>query len=435
MDIVNSLTERWNVLGYAPTVAEIAEKLGGRIWLTGGWVRSALLGHSNYVGDIDCLISGEIDSARRKLASLGTLKWHDLQSGGLRIELPDGNNLDLSSTFDRNGDGDVAKRLSAYDASINAVAISLRDGSYVEAPGAMDDAFHRRFRVMATEISPEDHIDLLGNIASLLGYYRLTPREDPRTSSVVEEVRCERMRLQRGSPESNLGDAGRLIKPFLPKGKRAWIVRGFVRCALLGELSLYDDIDVVVEGGAQELLDHLAETGVRYSRTIYGMPKIRTNTGLTLDIWCLNELSMAQALRSFEFRCDSLAWSVSGQFLEDPLHAREDVDARRLIGGNLISGPWPGSPAYLSCKAAYLCLRHDFSAGDSACMALLKAPVEGTGYLLKNVDRLARELSASVEPERLRDRADRVRQAIGVSPAVDRIFDFISTAGQTGGTA
>jgi len=419
--VYESLLKRYAELAYLEELRKLETIAHGDLWLVGGWVRCAFLGHVNYVGDIDCISSCTPEELSVLTASHVPRAVRNF-SGGLRFPLPDLNHIDLSSTYTLSGDSSIARSLEGFNASVNAVAIRLRDGKVVAANGALEDLNSRHFRVLGQEFHEKGIVAVLSDIEALSKFYGLIPNNDSRTQAIVLRIARERTRLSQLGSEDALVSAVDAIRNLVPPRASAWLVRGFVRNALLRELSFWDDKDVVVDCEGQELIAHLSSNAFEYALNFHGNPKVCLGSGHMVDIWPIADTGLSDELERYEFNVDAVAWDVNKRCVVDPLNASRDLKLRRLRLCCPIDGSSQRSVAYAAVKAAYLCLRHKFLPQDDRTIELLRLEFPIDGLLRKNAHRLARELWCSNVPD-ICSRISWLRDFVGASPSVGLLLE------------
>lgn len=409
------LCERYAELGYLPVLQKLAAEWELDLWVTGGWIRGALLGHPGYAGDVDCLTSKTLRDIE-SLAKRRQLSWHTSFSGTVRIMLPDGNHIDVKPIRTANGHAAVGVALKSFNTSVNAIAVRIRDGKAIASDHSLSDLKAGRFRILGQDVTGYEQRNYWRDIEGLMRYYGLRPNGDALTATVVQQMEDVRAKVSATNTESAFAAAKHLVCPLIPANCRAWIVRGYVRAAILGELCFWDDIDVVVQCRQERLVAHLLATNHKFVLNFYGSPKVRLSSGQTVDVWGL-EHSLVRELARYEFNVDSLAWDLSNNTLLDPLGVSENILKRRLIASGLSRMSCAGANPYGALKAAYLCLRHNLEPVGLA-LELLGMPFVASGFLRQHAHRLARELWCSHTSD-MSLRVARLRRMVTASSALD----------------
>src|SRR5882672_5078818 len=98
-DVYRDLLARLGAQGYLQGIRRLSDSLGADLWLTGGWVRSAYLRQSSYVGDVDCLVEQRPEEIEERLRYTDIKAFRNIEAG-TRVFFPDGNHCDLLSTFE-----------------------------------------------------------------------------------------------------------------------------------------------------------------------------------------------------------------------------------------------------------------------------------------------------------------------------------------------
>jgi len=272
-------------VGYLDEVLQLSHMLNSDVWIVGGWVRSSAL-NIQYVGDIDLVTTLPIHDLEEALEKT-SLVWKQTRKGALRAHLSDGNHVDISSSISHYGDSDIRKALREFNFTVNACAVNINEMRFLCIPQyelhiqkrTFDFLDPIRFQQKTADIA------LLKDFEILNKYYNLQALE--RTLWLSKEVlECE-FDIQSKSSEQLLLEAGKYVSPYIPEGCDAWIVRGYVRCSVLGDLRYWDDIDLVVDCNESELYKHLNTIGANFTSNYYSSPKVFMSNGRTLDIWSL----------------------------------------------------------------------------------------------------------------------------------------------------
>jgi tRNA nucleotidyltransferase/poly(A) polymerase len=104
------------------------------VFIVGGAVRDALRDPSHPPTDIDLMTAGSLNEIASALGPLGVP--HTNRHGNLRFELEHGRHMDLIHTRQFYGRArSVPRALEFFDASINAVAVSIADPQLIDPLG------------------------------------------------------------------------------------------------------------------------------------------------------------------------------------------------------------------------------------------------------------------------------------------------------------
>jgi hypothetical protein len=121
---------------------------GANVRMTGGVVRSALLGHESY-NDLDLIVDGTGGDVVRCFRELG-LEQTKTRYGGTRFywnRLP----IDLIETAPETPfEQGIAMVLASFDLDINAVAVDITTGAVSAVPSALESLAARRARLIST---------------------------------------------------------------------------------------------------------------------------------------------------------------------------------------------------------------------------------------------------------------------------------------------
>jgi hypothetical protein len=316
--------------------------LGDRLWITGGWARAVIL-QRKYAGDIDCIVlasAGEIrEFAREAGFEVGTTPV-----GDPRIILPDKNHIDFIIVDGPPTSSSVLEALQRFDFSVNSIAINYLTGAVARTARNLEDAGTTSLRVNDQFDHRSSALILARNFEIFEKYYRLRPVGTPSTRAAQALADDFSRREASATLDDMLRRRAEQVRPHLPAGARAWIVRGSVRSALLGGLKYWDDIDVVIDYGIEALLRHLSARESRFSPSYFGTPKVVLANGLKADIWSLaGGDDIGGELARYAHNLDAIAWSIDRQQVCDPLGTMTATDKRFL----------DISPAYLSAASAH----------------------------------------------------------------------------------
>jgi hypothetical protein len=373
---------------YSCVLDTFAAHFGERLWITGGWVRAELLG-LNYVGDIDCIIVAEADQIEQFTIAAG----FDLKTApfGPRVVLSDRNYMDLMPVSGPTGEDAVLQWLGGFNFSINSAAVNYVTGAVVQTPHNVEDVAASAFRVMDRCRHGTDRV-LAKDFGILENYYGLRPVPTAATLRVQRFLTAFESRAGGEDVVQELGARTDEVAPYLPAAAEAWIVRGTVRCALLGQIKYWDDVDVITTASDDDIAGHLAQAGISFSLNYFGAPKVAMSSGIGAVIWALGGRSVETELAGYPHNLDAVAWSVRDRCLCDPLGVAEAVAQRRLdISPAFIGDASAQQLRYAALKSVYLIVRHRLTFSDRAA-ELMRAPIAPEPFLIKHLIRLMRHL-------------------------------------------
>jgi hypothetical protein len=407
---------------YSRVIDAFAARFGERLWITGGWVRAELSG-SNYLGDIDCIIVACAHQIKQFAIAAGfDLKTAPL--GAPRVVLSDGNHMDIIPTSGPTAKNAVLQAINAYNFSINSAAVNYVTGAVVRTPHNAEDAAAGAFRVNdGFDHHCSDRV-LARDFEIFEKYYGLRPVLTPPTLRVQKLVGAYRAREGGDDATQSLCARSSEVGPCLPKAAEAWIVRGTVRCALLGQIKYWDDIDVITTASKDDIAGHLAEAGIPFSPNYFGTPKVITPNGLKADIWALGGQSLETELTGYAHNLDAIAWSVRDRRLCDPLGVAEAIAQRRLdISPAFIGNASAHDLQYTALKSIYLIVRHALTYSDRAA-ELMRTPIVPEPFLIKHLIRLLRELCLCLPPQTISRAIAALENKLGACDAVRLVHTY-----------
>jgi tRNA nucleotidyltransferase (CCA-adding enzyme) len=179
-----------------PLVERLRDALAGvpGSWLVGGAVRDLRLGRE--VVDLDVVVEGDGVAAARAAATVlgGAVREHD-RFGTATVTAPDGFSFDVvtarAESYPTPGalpevrPGTLEEDLARRDFTVNAMALSLADGSMREHPGASEDLEARVLRVL----HPGSFVDDPTRLLRLARYgARLGFDADTRTDALARDA-------------------------------------------------------------------------------------------------------------------------------------------------------------------------------------------------------------------------------------------------------
>ncbi len=407
---------------YSRVVDAFAARFGERLWITGGWVRAELSG-PNYLGDIDCIIVAGAQQIKQFAIAAG----FDLQTaplGAPRVMLFDRNHMDIIPASGPTAEDAVLQTISAYNFSINSAAVNYVTGAVVRTPHNVEDAAAGAFRVNdGFDHRCSDRV-LARDFEIFEKYYGLRPVLTPPTLRVQKLVTAYGAREGGDDATQSLGARSDDVAPCLPAAAEAWIVRGAVRCALLGQTKYWDDIDVITTASNDEIIGHLAEAGIPFSPNYFGTPKVITPNGLKADIWALGGRTLETELAGYPHNLDAIAWSVRDRRLCDPLGVAEAIAQRRLdISPAFIANSSAHDLHYTALKSIYLIVRHALIFSDRAA-ELMQTPIVPEPFLIKHLIRLLRELCLCVPPETIARAIAELENKLGACDAMRLVHTY-----------
>jgi hypothetical protein len=367
-----------------------AARFGERLWITGGWVRAEMLGQ-NYVGDVDCIIVASAEQIKQFALAAGfDLKTAPL--GAPRIVLFDRNHIDIIPASGPTGEDAVLQVISEFNFSINSAAVNYVTGAVVCTPHNVDDAAAGAFRVNdGFDYRCSDRV-LARDFEIFEKYYGLRPVPTAPTLRVQKLVAAYGAR--EGSDDAAQGLRARSdeVAPCLAAAAEAWIVRGTVRCALLGQIKYWDDVDVITTASDDDIARHLAAAGIPFSPNYFGTPKVAMPNGLKADVWALRMRPLETELAGYPHNLDAIAWSVRDGRLCDPLGALQAIAQRHLdISTAFFGNASAHDLHYAALKSVYLIVRHTLTFSNRAA-ELMRMPIAPEPFLIKHLIRLMREL-------------------------------------------
>ena len=242
------------VLRRLPRAAEVFDALADEpdVHAVGGAVRDVLLGRRP--SEVDLVVIGDATRVARKLGERvgGRVRVHDrFKTATLEI---DGTHFDLTSArrerYPRPGalpevelGASLAEDLDRRDFTINAIAVSLADGSITAHPRALDDLGVRRLRILHPDSFHEDPTRLL-RLARYAGRLELGIEEATaeRVEAALDDAVLETVSGERIGRELRLAAS----EPQ-PATLRVLVATGIAR-AVLGDCTL----DEAVLGRALE---------------------------------------------------------------------------------------------------------------------------------------------------------------------------------------
>lgn len=382
--------------GYATELQKLSDALEGDLWIVGGWVRNSAL-NIEYCGDIDCLTTLESRDLEDRLANAGYKPVLN-RFGTYRIFLLDGNHVDLTTTIAQASTTDIVKAIRAFNFTVNSAAINYSTGRLVCSEKFIGDIKNREFHITCSaELRDGEYwLGFIRDMETLENYYGLNPVND----EIYQKSKQKSQKLINDfyniSFDEAMEAASERLKDIIPSKREAWVVRGYVRCAYLGELKYWDDLDVIVDCSSQELISHLDQLGVSWAKNYFGNPKIYHSSGITIDIWPLTQgQSIENAISEFPHDIDSLAWPVNGGGLIASDRTLNSISNRKLCINHLaVDNLSKRDVSYTAIKAVYLIIRHNLEP-DSSVAQLLNRDFEVSPLIKKHTISLAKELRIS----------------------------------------
>jgi hypothetical protein len=387
---------------YSRVLDAFAAHFGERLWITGGWARAELSG-VDYVGDIDCIIVADAQQVQQFAINAGfDLKTAPL--GAPRVVLVDRNHMDIIPASGSTTEDAVLQAINAFNFSINSAAVNYVTGAVLRTPHNAEDAAAGAFRVNERfDHRCSDRV-LARDFEVFEKCYGLKPVPTLPTLRVRKLLTAYAAQEGSDNATQTLGARSDEVAPCIPAAAEAWIVRGAVRCALLGQVKYWDDIDVITTASLDDIVGHLLDAGIPFSPNYFGTPKVITPNGFKADIWAIGGHALETELASYPHNLDAIAWSVLDRRLCDPLGMAEAIAQRRLdINPAFIINASAHDLHYTALKSIYLIIRHALTFSDRAA-ELMRTPIVPEPFLIKHLIRLSRELCLCVPP-RTRARA------------------------------
>lgn len=384
---------------YSDVLDVLAACFGEQLWIVGGWARAELLG-SNYAGDIDCVIVADVEQIRQFAIAAG-FNVGSTPFGNPHVVLADGNHLDLIPAAGPTGEDAVLQVIGTFNFSINSVAVNYATGAVVRTPHNLKDAAAGAFRV---NDQFQFHTELwfrrlARDFEVFEKCYGLSPVPTAPTLRVQKLATTYRMRDRGEDVAQSLGARWDEISACVPVPAQAWIVGGTVRCALLGQIKYWDDVDVITTASGEDIVRHLTKTGMPFAPNHAGAPNVHMPKGLIVDIWTLDGCTLETELASYPHNLDAIAWSVRDRRLCDPLGVAEAIAQRRLdINPAFIANASAREFHYAALKSIYLVIRHSLTFSDSAA-ELMRIPIVPEPLLIKQVIGFVRKLCLCMPPQ------------------------------------
>jgi tRNA nucleotidyltransferase/poly(A) polymerase len=200
----------------------IAARLGIRVWLVGGALRDALDGRPVPEVDVAVAEGAERIALAMQAAGAGTAVALS-QAAPLVFRIAGRSTIDCAEVEGGSIERDLARR----DFTINAMAVDLETGHWVDPFGGVDDLARRRLRFVAPENLRHDPLRAL-RAARFIATHRLVPERAMRravriTAPLLRDVAPERIRAEltkmleapRVAPAMNMAIRTGLVKPAL----------------------------------------------------------------------------------------------------------------------------------------------------------------------------------------------------------------------------
>jgi len=339
--------------------------LGTKIYLFGGWVTAGIL-QKSYFGDIDIVTEGSLPRIKKALNLYG-LKFSINPHGTVRVRLSDGNFLDINSLNVKGTDLSVIDFLRSNTFSINACGIDVSQDCYISSDLCFDDLSSKHFRIgEQAHLQEQRPLSVLRSWLTLQDSYGLT------FIDTTGNDRQKMIDLELVWPSSNLREPNPLpvlksvIEKYLPPFMDIYTAKGAVRCSLLNEFTLWDDVDVLIRCDLSTIINHFESIEVEYSLNHYGNPKLLLPEGQSVDVIPIGaEGRLTDILFDFFHHCDRVLWSWQTEDICDPTSALEDVISRQL---RFYAGPIDKYSeedlAYYALKTVYLSIRHGMQMDD-----------------------------------------------------------------------
>ncbi|MBE8573917.1 hypothetical protein, partial [Vibrio sp. OPT46] len=186
------------------------------------------------------------------------VKFSKNRFGTFRTALPDGNHMDLVSTFEHGGSKNVITALKNFNFSVNAAAINISNNRLICSEEFNDDISSLKLRINNSDLVKNrmHTYSFLKDYEVLKYFYGFNPVNDSMSNSVEDRISVLNHEIQSSTEPQLLEKASEIISQQL-KIKEAWLVRGYVRSSIFGELKYWDDLDVIVPFDRDTLISHL----------------------------------------------------------------------------------------------------------------------------------------------------------------------------------
>ena len=346
------------------------------IWITGGWVISALTSRG-YAGDLDLLVSTSRSAIQSIVSSLG-YPWQNSFAGALRVELPDHSHIDIWPDPNFQMEDRLLEHLLTYCFTAQSIAVSAKDGRVVRSQENALDLENRRVRINREHRSkPEFYFSLIRNYGYFQEYYRFTcdDAETLRRIAFIESAISKF--LGPNTREGLLQNIYSIVGSILPPNVSYVLTRGIVRNAILGRVTVWDDYDTIVQAEQAELEAHLNACGTPFIKNFFGMPKVLLPNGQTGDLLCYPRETPDVVVENFSHNLDQELWSPHNSTLRVP---PKELVYQPLEENN-----------YGRLKSAYFVCLYEPSIADELKMELSR-PLALSHFDLACACRLAREL-------------------------------------------
>lgn len=163
---VPELTQRWkHVCADNPRIVQavqLIERAGGRVYMVGGWVRDAILGHTSYDLDAEihglsandiCSLFSHIGTVSEQGASFGVFRVHGLD---VDWSLPRRDSAGRKPTVTVDPTLDIRTALERRDVTMNALAYDVHEDVVHDPWGGVEDMRSQRLRTPNPERFVED---------------------------------------------------------------------------------------------------------------------------------------------------------------------------------------------------------------------------------------------------------------------------------------
>ena len=201
--------------------------------------------------------------------------------------------------------------------------------------------------------------------------------ETPLTLSVKALVQSYLASEGRGDPAEILARRCEALLPCLSSGAEAWVVRGCVRSALLGQIKYWDDIDVVVSCTHAQIIRHLTICAFHSRSICTAARKLSCIGGLrSMSGRWIRNMAWPANWPDTVMISISIAWSAQEQKLCDPLGISQHLADRTLDINPLFDRTATTlERQYAAMKSLYLIIRHQLTFSESVSV-MMKTTIE-----------------------------------------------------------
>lgn len=380
---------------YREYLVGLKEALQSNIYLYGGWPLSYLLKKS-YFGDLDIVIDLSFQEIEKRLNHLGIVFQRNAHNT-IRVPLSDGNYADLNSLYDAEKRNSPVEFLDTTTFTVNGFAVEIPSGKCFRCSLFEKDFSRKEFGLNpGNDLAKQRPLSVIRNGDILTNYYGLS-------FNSLTDLRWKAVKsLQNSWPTSVEFQQTDLllaiksaIHQYLPKNNNKYLTRGVVRCALLNEFTVWDDVDIFIEADRNTLIQHCRDVGVEYMLNFFGDPKLLLPHGQTVDLIPVDSSAeLLGRMKNFFHDCDQICWDWQTEKLFDPIKSKNKIMSRRLcIPQHFNETFFPNDLGYYALKCLYLIVRHNMTF-DGECLEFINAPQVFTPHHIRRCMKMQRELSA-----------------------------------------